>query len=417
MRVLVLGAGVIGTTTAYYLAKAGHEVTVVDRQPGAGLETSFGNAGEVSPGYSSPWAGPGIPQKAIKWLMMAHPPLILRPMLDPQMLRWVVQILLNCTASRYAVNKARMVRVAEYSRDVLKALRTDTGIAYDERMQGTLQLFREQKQVDAAHKDTEVLDEYGVAYEVLDRAGCLRAEPGLANSPAAIAGGLRLPGDETGDCHIFTTRLAELAAGLGVGFRYSTTIEGIDVEAGKVAGVRTSAGRLMADQYVLALGSFSPRLGRDIGLDLPIYPVKGYSITAPIVDADRAPVSTVLDESYKIAVTRLGTRIRVGGMAEISGYNTRLAPERRETLAFCVNDLFPGAGDTVAASFWTGLRPMTPDGTPIIGRSRLDNLFVNSGHGTLGWTMACGSGRLIADLVSGRVPEIDTADLGPQRYA
>ena len=231
MKVIVLGAGVIGTTTAFYLARAGHEVTVVERQPGAGLETSFGNAGEVSPGYASPWAGPGIPQKAVKWLLMSHPPLILRPLLDPAMLRWVVQTLINCTSTRYAINKARMVRVAEYSRDVLKALRAETGIAYDERAQGTLQLFREQKQVDAAHKDTEVLAEYGVAYEVLDRAGCIRAEPGLAGSSAAIAGGLRLPGDETGDCHIFTTRLAALAAGLGVDFRYGTTIEGIDESA------------------------------------------------------------------------------------------------------------------------------------------------------------------------------------------
>ena len=417
MKVIVLGAGVIGTTTAFYLARAGHEVTVVERQPGAGLETSFGNAGEVSPGYASPWAGPGIPQKAVKWLLMSHPPLILRPLLDPAMLRWVVQTLINCTSTRYAINKARMVRVAEYSRDVLKALRAETGIAYDERAQGTLQLFREQKQVDAAHKDTEVLAEYGVAYEVLDRAGCIRAEPGLAGSSAAIAGGLRLPGDETGDCHIFTTRRAALAAGLGVDFRYGTTIEGIDVEAGKVTGVRTSAGRLTGDRYVLALGSFSPLVARKLGLELPIYPIKGYSITAPIVDAGKAPVSTVLDESYKIAVTRLGDRIRVGGMAEISGYNTRLDDKRRDTLAFCVNDLFPGAGDTAVASFWTGLRPMTPDGTPILGKSRIDNLFVNSGHGTLGWTMACGSARVISDLISGTTPDIDTADLGPERYA
>ena len=416
MKVIVLGGGVIGVTSAYYLAKAGHEVEVIERQPGVVLETSFANAGEISPGYASPWAGPGIPQKAIKWLMMRHPPLIVRPTLDPYMVRWVLQMLTNCTVSRYAINKARMVRVAEYSRDVMKALRADTAIQYDERTQGTLQLFRTQKQVDGAHKDIEVLDTYGVAYEVLDRAGCIAAEPGLANSPADIAGGLRLPGDETGDCHIFTMRLAEMAAALGVVFRYGVSIEGLEVSGGAVASIRTSMGPLTGDRYVLALGSFSPVLARQVGVDLPIYPVKGYSITAPITDASVAPVSTVLDETYKIAVTRLGDRIRVGGMAELSGYTSHLPPRRRETLSHCVNELFPGAGDTVSASYWTGLRPMTPDGTPIIGASRLANLFINSGHGTLGWTMACGSARITADLVAGTPPDIDIADLGPGRY-
>jgi len=416
LKVIILGGGVIGVTSAYYLAKAGHEVEVIERQPGVGLETSFANAGEISPGYASPWAGPGIPQKAVKWLMMRHPPLIVKPTLDPYMVRWVLQMLTNCTVSRYAINKARMVRVAEYSRDVMVALRADTGIKYDERTRGTLQLFRTQKQVDGAHKDIEVLDEYGVAYEVLDRAGCIAAEPGLGNSPADIAGGLRLPGDETGDCHIFTKRLAEMAAELGVVFRYGVNIDGLDVTGGAVTGVRTSVGTVTGDRYVLALGSYSPILARQVGVDLPIYPVKGYSITAPVTDASVAPVSTVLDETYKIAVTRLGDRIRIGGMAELSGYTNHLPPRRRETLAHCVNELFPGAGDTVSASYWTGLRPMTPDGTPIIGASKLGNLFINSGHGTLGWTMACGSARITADLVAGSTPDIDISDLGPGRY-
>lgn len=416
MKVIILGGGVIGVTSAYYLAKAGHEVEVIERQPGVALETSFANAGEISPGYASPWAGPGIPQKAVKWLMMRHPPLIVRPVPDLYLMRWVLQMLTNCTASRYAINKARMVRVAEYSRDVLKTLRADTGIAYDERSQGTLQLFRTQKQVDGAHKDIEVLEQYGVAYEALDKAGCIAAEPGLAGSNADIAGGLRLPGDETGDCHIFTARLAAMAAEMGVVFRYGTSIEGLDVSAGAVTGLRTSAGVITGDRYVLALGSFSPLLARQVGIDLPIYPVKGYSITAPISDSSVAPVSTVLDETYKIAVTRLGDRIRVGGMAELSGYNSDLPPRRRATLAHCVNELFPGAGDTASASYWTGLRPMTPDGTPVIGASKLGNLFINSGHGTLGWTMACGSARIISDLVSGTTPDIDISDLGTSRY-
>ena len=416
MKVIILGGGVIGVTSAYYLAKAGHEVEVIERQPGVALETSFANAGEVSPGYASPWAAPGIPRKAVKWLLMKHPPLIVKAVADPYMARWMFQVLTNCTAGRYATNKARMVRVAEYSRDLLKTLRADTGITYDERMQGTLQLFRTQHQVNDAHKDIEVLAQYGVAYEVLDKAGCIAAEPGLGASDAPIAGGLRLPGDETGDCHIFTTKLAALAVELGVVFRYGVTINGLDVQGGAVAGVQTSAGRITGDRYIMAMGSFSPRLGRTIGIDLPIYPVKGYSITAPIVGEATAPVSTVLDESYKIAITRLGDRIRVGGMAELSGYNSELSPKRRETLAFCVNELFPGAGDTAKASFWTGMRPMTPDSTPIIGVSKLPNLYINSGHGTLGWTMACGSARVITDMISGTKPDIDVSDLGPGRY-
>jgi D-amino-acid dehydrogenase len=416
MKVIVLGGGVIGVTSAYYLAKAGHAVEVIERQPGVAMETSFANAGEVSPGYASPWAAPGIPRKAIKWLLMKHPPLIVKAVADPYMARWVVQMLTNCTASRYAINKARMVRVAEYSRDVLKALRADTSISYDERMQGTLQLFRTQHQLDGAAKDIQVLADYGVAYEVLDRAGCIAAEPGLAASAANITGGLRLPGDETGDCHIFTTKLAGMAAELGVVFRHGVTINGITTDGGKVSGIETSAGMITGDAYVMALGSYSPLVARRLGIDLPIYPVKGYSITAPISNEAGAPVSTVLDESYKIAVTRLGNRIRVGGMAELSGYNSDLSPKRRETLAFCLNELFPGAGDTSKASFWTGMRPMTPDSTPIIGASKLANLFINSGHGTLGWTMACGSARVIADMISGRPADIDVSDLGPGRY-
>jgi D-amino-acid dehydrogenase len=417
MKVIILGGGVIGVTSAYYLAKAGHEVEVIERQQGVALETSFANAGEVSPGYASPWAGPGIPQKAIKWLMMRHPPLIVKPVPDYYMARWILQMLTNCTEGRYTLNKARMVRIAEYSRDVMKDLRADTGIKYDERTQGTLQLFRTQKQVDGAAKDIKVLAEYGVPYEVLDRAGCIAAEPGLGKSTAPIAGGLRLPGDETGDCHIFTNRLAEMAVELGVVFRYGVTVKAIQSEDGKVSGVETDAGVVRGDAYVLAMGSYTPHLSRKLGIDLPIYPVKGYSITAKITDANVAPVSTILDETYKIAVTRLGDRIRVGGMAELSGYSANLPPERRATLAHCVNELFPGAGDTETASYWTGLRPMTPDGTPVIGASKLSNLFINSGHGTLGWTMACGSARVIADIVSGRPAEIDVSDIGPSRYS
>jgi D-amino-acid dehydrogenase len=416
VKVLILGSGVIGVTSAYYLAKAGHEVEVIDRQPKPALETSFANAGEVSPGYSSPWAGPGVPVKAIKWLLMKHGPLVIRPKLDPVMWIWLLKMLRNCTSARYAVNKSRMIPIAEYSRDCLRALRSETGIRYDEREQGTLQLFRDPAQLEHTADDIAVLKQYGVPYEVLDRDGCAAAEPALAAVKDKFAGGLRLPQDETGDCHMFTQALAAEAEKIGVRFSFSVGIQGLNANASRITGVATSNGMLQADAYVLALGSWSPRLVRPLGISLPVYPVKGYSITVPIVDPDRAPVSTVMDESYKVALTRLGDRIRVGGTAEISGYSDKLYAARRATLDHSLTDLFPRGGDIKKATFWSGLRPMTPDGPPVIGATRFANLHLNTGHGTLGWTMACGSGRVLADMLSGRKPDIDTSELAISRY-
>ncbi|WLI89873.1 D-amino acid dehydrogenase [Massilia sp. R2A-15] len=416
MKIIVLGSGVIGTTSAYYLAKAGHEVTVIDRQPAAGLETSFANAGEVSPGYAAPWAGPGVPAKAVKWLLMQHSPLVVRPALDPEMWRWMFQMLANCNQKSYEVNKGRMVRLAEYSRDCLVQLRADTGIAYDERSQGTLQLFRTQKQLDGAANDIAVLDQYKVPYSVLDPKGCEAAEPALANVRGKFVGGLQLPGDETGDCFKFTQRLAEMAKEIGVKFRQGVDIQRLTVDGDRITGVVTSMGELKADSFVLALGSYSPLLAKQIGIRIPVYPVKGYSITVPIVDAAGAPESTVMDETFKVAITRLGDRIRVGGTAEIAGYDLTLRKARRDTLEHSVTDLFPRGGDTSKAEFWCGLRPMTPDGTPVVGPTPYRNLFLNTGHGTLGWTMACGSGRVLADLVSGRQPEIGLEGLFMDRY-
>lgn len=422
MKILVLGGGVIGVTTAYYLARDGHEVELVDRQAGPALETSFANAGEVSPGYSSPWAGPGVPVKAVKWLLMHHRPLVVRALLDPAMWRWGLQMLANCSARAYAVNKSRMVPLAEYSRDCLKALRAETGIEYDHRTQGTLQLFRTPKQLDAIGGDVEVLKQYGVPFEVLDREGFCRVEPALRHTADKFVGALRLPGDETGDCFAFTNRLAEMAAALGVRFRWGTTIERLETEGGtsasggRLAAVHTSAGRLTADRVVLALGSHSPKLLAPLGIRLPVYPVKGYSITVPITDPAGAPESTIMDETHKVAVTRLGERIRVGGTAELAGYDERLHEARRATLAHVVSDLFPRGGDVSKASFWCGLRPMTPDGTPIVGPAPVQGLILATGHGTLGWTMAAGTGRVVADLLAGREPEIDAAPLGLARY-
>ncbi|WP_159999980.1 D-amino acid dehydrogenase [Roseomonas sp. 18066] len=417
MKVLILGAGVVGVTSAYYLARAGHEVEVVDRQAAAGLETSFANAGQVSFGYSSPWAAPGIPLKAFKWMFQKHAPLVVRPKLDPLQWSWMLQMLKNCTAAAYETNKSRMVRVADYSRSALADLRAETGIEYDHRERGTLQIFRTQKQLDHVGDDLKVLKQYGVPYEVLDAAGCVQAEPALARVKEKFVGGLRLPQDETGDAHIFTQRLAAICEGMGVTFRYGTRIERLALDQGDILGVVTDQGLLTADRYLLALGSYSPQLLAPLRLNVPVYPVKGYSITMPVVDAGAAPVSTVMDETYKIAITRLGDRIRVGGTAEIAGFDMRLHDERRDTLLHSVMDLYPQGGDPARALFWCGLRPMTPDGTPIIGPTRYSKLFLNTGHGTLGWTMSCGSGKLAADLVTGQRPNIQYEDLALSRYA
>jgi D-amino-acid dehydrogenase len=416
MKVLVLGSGVIGVSSAYQLALAGHEVTVVDRQPAAALETSYGNAGEVSPGYSAPWAGPGVPIKAVKWLLMHHRPLVIRPTVDLNLVRWGLAMLRNCTSARYELNKGRMVRLAEYSRDCLKELRAQTGIAYDERMQGTLQLFRTQAQLDGTAADIAILKRYGVGFELLDRDGCIRHEPALAAVKDKFVGGLLLPGDETGDCFKFTQNLAALAVKQGVQFRYGTKIQKLVKAGQQIDGVVTDAGTLKADAYLVALGSYSPLLLKNVGIRIPVYPVKGYSITVPITEASGAPESTVMDETHKVAVTRLGDRIRVGGTAELAGYTLKLHDARRQTLEHVVTDLFPRGGDVKRAEFWCGLRPMTPDGTPVVGATRLPNLYLATGHGTLGWTMAAGTGRVMADVISGRKAGIDLDGLTVDRY-
>jgi len=417
MKVMVLGAGVIGVATAYYLAKAGLEVTVIERQHGVALETSFANAGEISPGYSAPWAGPGVPLKAVRWLLMQHRPLVVRTVLDPAMWIWGARMLRNCTAARYELNKGRMLRLATYSRDCLQALRAETGIRYDDRSQGTLQLFRTMRQLDGAAKDISVLRRFGVPYELLDQRGCVAAEPALTRVREKFVGGLRLPGDETGDCHKFSRELARHAEDLGANFVFGTRIRKIIPAGGRVDCICTDAGDMRADAYIVCLASYSTLLMRPLQIRLPVYPVKGYSITVPITLAAAAPESTIMDETFKVAVTRLGDRIRVGGTAELAGYDLKLHAARRDTLDHVVSDLFPEAGDLGRAEFWTGLRPMTPDGTPIVGATTLKNLFLNTGHGTLGWTMATGSGQVLADLVSGRVPEIDLQGLTLARYA
>lgn len=415
MKIVILGSGVIGVTSAYYLAKAGHEVTVIERHDAAALDTSFANAGQVSPGYASPWAAPGIPLKAMRWMFAKNSPLTIRPDWSFAQIKWMLAMLKNCDEARYQRNKLRMVRLAEYSRECLIKLREDTNIAYEGRQKGTTQVFRSSTQLEAADKDIQVLKSLGVPYELLNGQELLKAEPALINSRVPLAGGLRLPNDETGDCQIFTTKLAEMCANMGVKFLYNTQIDNLIIDGNVAKGVMCGNTAHLADVVLCTLGVYTPLLlkGR---LDVPIYPIKGYSITVPITNAERAPTSTILDETYKIAITRFDDRIRVGGMAELRGYDKSLIASRRQTLEMVVNDLYPEAGDTSKASFWTGLRPVTPDSTPIIGETPIKNLWLNTGHGTLGWTMSCGSAQLVSDLISSKTPEIEYTDLSLSRY-
>jgi D-amino-acid dehydrogenase len=419
MKVIVLGGGVIGVTTAYYLARAGAEVTLVDRQSGPAEETSFANAGQVSPGYSTPWAAPGIPFKALKWMFQKHAPLSIRPDGSLFQLRWMAAMLKNCSPERYAINKERMMRVAEYSRDCLRELRAETGVRYEHRTQGTLQL------VPHAGATRWRAARRGRA------AGVRRALPVARSQPAGDGGaGAGAHGRPAGRRPALAERRNRrlppvhtpagrdcARAGRGFPFR-PESVEALATEGGRITGVRLGSPVrevLKADRYVLAFGSYSRDFAAKLGLDIPVYPVKGYSLTVPLVDPAAAPQSTVLDETYKVAVTRFDDRIRVGGMAELGGFDLRLNPRRRETLERVITDLFP-CGDLPRATFWTGLRPMTPDSTPIVGATPYANLFLNTGHGTLGWTMACGSGKLVADQVMGRRPDIRTDGLAMDRY-
>lgn len=417
MKVVVLGSGIIGLTSAYYLAQQGHQVVVVDRQSGPAMETSFANAGQISTGYSAPWAAPGIPFKALKWMLQSHSPLVMHPQLDPLFWKWLWQMLSNCTSKRYAINKARMVRLATYSHQCLDALRENLNLNYEGRSLGTLQLFRTDKQLQAVEKDIKVLEQYQVAYERLDTAGCAKVEPALSYQQHKIVGGLRLPNDETGDCFLFCQALMKQAKELGVEFLFNKKILGINASTTEVKNLVLEDGIIEGDSYVVALGAYSPALLTWLDIKLPVYPVKGYSLTVPIKNTEMAPCSTIMDETYKVAMTRFDQRLRVGGTAELAGFDLSLQEKRRKTLSYVVSDLFPQAGDIAASEFWAGLRPMTPDGTPVIGPTALDNLYLNTGHGTLGWTTCCGSGKLLADIVTGNMPEIDPEGLAISRYS
>lgn len=416
MKVLVLGGGVIGVTSAWYLGSAGHEVTVIDRASEPGMETSFANGGQISWSSATPWAAPGIPLTALKWLFKPHSPLVLRPRLDPAMWSWLARMLRNCTESRFVRNRERMLRLARYSHECLVELRNETGVEYDQSTRGLLMLFRGEKALEESRADAKRLEQLGVPFQVLDRAGVVARERALQPAAAKLAGGMYFPSDEAGDCRKFTVALARRAQEKGVRFVQSVTIERFVADGDRVAGVLTSQGELTADSYVLACGSYSPLLLRPIGIRLPVYPVKGYSLTVPLRDGINAPQLTLSDEAYKVVLTRLGDRLRVAGTAELAGYDLALRPFRFATLEHVMRDLFPGVADGARFEYWCGLRPMTPDNPPVLGPTRYKNLVLNTGHGTLGWTMACGSGKAVASLISGRAPDIALQDYALARF-
>lgn len=403
----MLGAGVVGTACAYYLSRDGHEVTVVDRQPGAALETSFGNAGGVCPGFAGPWAAPGMPLKVLRWLFEAHAPLMLRPRLDPAQWRWLARFVGNCTAERFARNKARMQRIAHYSKGCLLALREETGIDYDHGSGGVLQIFRTADECEGGRRAAKVLEQFDVAHRLVSAEEVVAIEPALRASDVTLAGGLHLPTDETGDCHLFTTRLAEMLKSRGVVFHFGTAVTGLVTEGDAVTGVATDRGMFSADRYVVATANDAPALLKPLGIDIPIYPVKGYAITLEIAQAEHAPRSSVMDEHSKVMITRLGDRVRAAGVAEIGGYDRSVSSRKAAGVLEAARALFPLAGDYTRVSYWAGLRPMTPDGPPYLGETPFSNLLLNVGQGSNGWTQACGSGRIVADLASGRQPGID----------
>jgi D-amino-acid dehydrogenase len=414
MNIIVLGAGVIGTTSAWFLSKAGHQVTVVERELGPGLQTSFANGGQISVSHAEPWANPSAPLKVLKWLAKEDAPLLFRLRPDIHQWLWGLAFLRECTPARTRHNIRQIVNLGLYSRATLRELRRETGIEYDHLEAGILHFYTDPREFEAALEPAKLMRELGCDREVKTADECVAIEPALGAARERIAGATYTHSDESGDAHLFTQRLAALAAAKGVDFRYGHTVLALDRAGGEVSGVRVADdhGRvsvLEADAYVMAMGSYSPLLLRPIGVRVPIYPAKGYSVTMKVADPSRAHRVSLTDDEYKLVFSRLGDRLRIAGTAELTGYNTELNELRCRAIVKRAEALFPGAGDASSAQFWTGLRPATPSNVPLIGRTRYPNLYLNTGHGTLGWTHSCGSARALSDIVDGRVPEIDFA--------
>jgi len=421
MKIIVLGAGVIGVTSAWYLTAAGHEVTVIDRQPEPGLETSRANGGQISAGDAEPWASPAIVPKVLGWLGREDAPLLVRMRADWAQWEWVLRFLYECLPGRFERNARELARLALYSRDSLKALRCETGIQYDQQARGILHFCTDRAEFEAVETHARAMSTQGARHEVVSAAEALRIEPALANAAVPVVGGVFTHEDESGDAHLFTQRLAALAMDEGALFLTGATIESIEASGERVTGVRLSAASdpISADAYVVALGSESPLLLNRLEIRIPVYPLKGYSITIPLsaATAPLAPTVSLSDEEAKLVYSRLGDRLRVAGTAELAGYDRTVNRVRCNAILERTKELFPGIAEGAEVEYWAGLRPATPSNIPCIGRTRLANLFLNTGHGTLGWTLACGSGRALSEIVSGRAPGVDFAFLTAERTA
>ncbi|MFC5459888.1 D-amino acid dehydrogenase [Massilia niabensis] len=417
MKVIVLGAGVVGTASAWYLRQAGHEVTVLERQPGPALETSFANGCQISVSHAEPWANPATLLKVLRSLGRQDAPLLFRPRGDPLQWRWCLQFVRECQPARVAANLSRIVAIADYSRRSLRALRAETGIEYDSLARGILHFYTDQQEFDRACRAAAAIRELGCPRVTIDADEVVRIEPALAAARARLVGGDFTASDESGDVYKFTSQLAAKGQAAGIRFRYNMTATRMLAEAGKVTGVEVIDGEgrhqaLHTDTFVVALGSFSATLLAPLGVKLLVYPGKGYSATYPIISAAAAPTVSLTDDGHKLVLSRLGSRLRVAGTCELNGYSRALDTIRCEAVTRRVRELFPEACDYDRASYWAGLRPLTPSNVPYIGTTRYANLYLNTGHGTLGWTMACGSGRALADIVSGRRPEIELTSCG-----
>ena len=420
MKVIVLGAGLLGVTSAYFLRQQGYEVTVVDRQASAAAETSFANGGQISVSHAEPWANPGAPLKVLKWLGKEDAPLLFRLRADARQWRWGLQFLRECTPARTRHNIEQIVRLGTYSRDTLQQLRRDRDIAYDERTQGILHFYTSQQEFDAAEAPAAQMRELGCDRRVISADEAVKIEPALAHIRPQLAGATYTSEDESGDANRFARELVRRCEQDGVQFLMSHTVTALRTAGGEVDHVEATDSegrfqRLRADAFVLAMGSLSPLLAKPLGIELPIYPAKGYSVTMPVKDAAMAHQVSLTDDEFKLVFSRLGDRLRIAGTAELNGYDRDLNRVRCEAIVRRVEELFPGAGDAERAQFWTGLRPATPSNVPIIGRSKVGKLFLNTGHGTLGWTHACGSGKSIARIVAGLAPEVDFAFTGVER--
>jgi len=414
MRVVVLGAGVIGVTSAWYLAKAGHEVTVVDRQPDAGLETSFANGSQISVCHAEPWANPAVFSKILRWLGREDAPLLWRLRLDPAQWRWGLRFLAQCGPQRTRQNIEALVALGLHSRACLGALRQELGLQYDQLEKGILHFYTDSREFAHAIPQAELMTRLGCRRQVVTAAECLALEPALRHIAPRIVGGTYTPDDESGDARLFCHELAQRCVANGVTFRFDTAISALSRQGGRIDGVRLGTGEtLTADAYVAALGSYVPLLLAPLGFSLPIYPAKGYSITIPLAEGSEAPQVSLTDDGHKLVYSRLGQRLRVAGTAEFCGYDTSLNPVRLEALKARTREVFPQVEVAGEIEEWAGLRPATPGNVPLIGATRYGNLFLNAGHGTLGWTLACGSGQLLADLVSGTAPAVDARRYQP----